>query len=149
LVESDCGPQAWPAAELWFLGAAQVLSAPGLPDAFSLSYGECERDIRGSASTPTTRASADLLDSMLVRLGLAGVGSFASAGDFGSTCDGQPFLGVTWPASSPYLTAVGVTRAGTDGGPDPTFTISPSGQNVVCCTRNPWSYANRQRIADA
>lgn len=102
--------QAWPAAELWFLGAAQVLSAPDLPDAFSISYGECERDIRGTSSTPTTRAGADLLDSLLVRLGLVGVGSFASSGDFGSTCDGRPFLGVTWPGSSPYLTAVGGTR---------------------------------------
>ena len=39
-----------------------------------------------------------------------GSASFASAGDFGSTCNGQPFRGVTWPASSPYLTAVGGTR---------------------------------------
>ncbi len=51
-----------------------------------------------------------LFDSLLVRLGLAGVGAFASAGDFGSTCNGQPFRAVTWPASSPYLTAVGGTR---------------------------------------
>jgi kumamolisin len=45
-----------------------------------------------------------------VRLGLVGVGVFAAAGDFGSTCNGRPFAGVTWPASSPYLTAVGGTR---------------------------------------
>ena len=50
------------------------------------------------------------MDSILVRLGIAGVGTFASAGDFGSTCDGQRFAGVAWPASSPYLTAVGGTR---------------------------------------
>jgi kumamolisin len=43
-------------------------------------------------------------------LGLAGVGTFASAGDFGSTCDGESFAGVTWPASSPYVTAVGGSR---------------------------------------
>ena len=50
------------------------------------------------------------MDSLLVRLGLAGVASFASAGDFGSTCNGDPFAGVAWPASSPYLTAVGGSR---------------------------------------
>jgi subtilase family serine protease len=102
--------QAWLSPELWFLGASQVLDAPHLPDSFSISYGECERDIRGKGSTPTTRAGANLMDSLLVRLGLAGVGSYASAGDFGSTCDGQPFTGVAWPASSAFLTAVGGTR---------------------------------------
>ncbi len=102
--------QVWLAPELWFLGAARVLDEPAPPDAFSISYGECERDIRGRSAAPASRAGANLLDSILVRLGLAGVGTFASAGDFGSTCNGQPFPGVTWPASSPYLTAVGGTR---------------------------------------
>ncbi len=50
------------------------------------------------------------MDAQLVRLGLTGVSAFASAGDFGSTCNGQPFRGVAWPASSPYLTAVGGSR---------------------------------------
>ena len=102
--------QVWLSAETWFLGAAGVLDAPHLPDSFSISYGECERDIRGRGSSPTTRAGANLMDSMLVRLGLAGVGSYASAGDFGSTCNGRPFAGVAWPSSSPFLTAVGGTR---------------------------------------
>jgi kumamolisin len=102
--------QAWLSPELWFLGASQVLDAPRLPDSFSISYGECERSIRGRGSTATTRAGANLMDSMLVRLGLAGVGSYASAGDFGSTCDGLGFTGVAWPASSAFLTAVGGTR---------------------------------------
>jgi kumamolisin len=102
--------QVWLAPELWFLGAARVLDEPRLPDAFSISYGECERQIRGRRAPPAYRAGATLLDSILVRLGLAGVSVFASAGDFGSTCNGQPFPGVAWPASSPYLTAVGGTR---------------------------------------
>jgi kumamolisin len=102
--------KAWENPPLWFLGAAQVLTARPLPDTFSMSYGECERDIRGRGADPTTRAGANLMDSILVRLGLRGVGSFAAAGDFGSTCDGQPFPGVAWPASSPYVTAVGGTR---------------------------------------
>ncbi len=102
--------QVWLSPELWFLGASQVLDAAPLPDSFSISYGECERSIRGRGSSPTTRAGANLLDSLLARLGLAGVGSYASAGDFGSTCDGQPFAGVAWPASSPFVTAVGGTQ---------------------------------------
>jgi subtilase family serine protease len=102
--------QAWLAPELWFLGPAEVLAAPRLPDALSISYGECERDIRSRGAPRVARAGAAILDAIVVRLGLAGVGTFASAGDFGSTCNGQPFAGVAWPASSPYLTAVGGTR---------------------------------------
>src|SRR5262245_54933353 len=102
--------QAWLAPQLWFLGAAQVLASPTLPDTFSISYGECERAIRGPGAGSGTRPGASLLDSLLVRLGLVGVGVFAASGDFGSTCDGQRFLGLTWPASSPFLTAVGGTR---------------------------------------
>ncbi len=102
--------QVWLSPELWFLGAADVLDARGLPGSFSISYGECERLIRGRGSTPSTRAGANLLDALLVRLGLAGVGTYASAGDFGSTCDGQPYRGLAWPASSPFVTAVGGTQ---------------------------------------
>jgi kumamolisin len=102
--------QVWLATELWFLGAAEVLDTRSLPDTFSISYGECERDIRGRTADPSSRAGANLLDALLVRLGLTGVSAFASAGDFGSTCNGQRFPGVAWPASSPYLTAVGGSR---------------------------------------
>lgn len=102
--------QVWLTPELWFLGPADVLSRPRLPDTFSISYGECEAEVRGPSAGASTRAAARLMDALLVRLGLAGVGTFAAAGDFGSTCNGQPFRGVTWPASSPFLTAVGGTR---------------------------------------
>jgi len=104
--------QAWSGSDMWFLGAAQVLSGRQLPESFSISYGICEKDVRGNGPdvTPSTRAGASLLDSLLVRLGLAGVGTYASAGDSGSSCNGLPYSGVAWPASSPYLTAVGGTR---------------------------------------
>ena len=102
--------QVWLTPELWFLGPAEVLSRPRLPDTFSMSYGECETEVRGRGAGAAPRAGARLMDALLVRLGLAGVGTFAAAGDFGSTCNGQPFRGVTWPASSPFLTAVGGTR---------------------------------------
>ena len=104
--------QAWSGSDMWFLGAAQVLDGRQLPKSFSISYGICENDVRGNGPdvTPSTRAGANLLDSLLIRLGLAGVGAYASAGDSGSSCNGLPYSGVAWPASSPYLTAVGGTR---------------------------------------
>ena len=104
--------QAWSGSDLWFLGAAQVLDGRQLPESFSISYGICENDVRGNGPdvTPSTRAGANLLDSIFVRLGLAGVGTYASAGDSGSSCNGLPYSGVAWPASSPYVTAVGGTR---------------------------------------
>jgi subtilase family serine protease len=102
--------QAWGIPSLWFLGASQVLAAHSLPDALSISYGECERAIRGPRAGQASRAGANLLDSVLVRLGLAGVSAFASAGDFGTSCDGEQFKGIAWPGSSPYLSSVGGTR---------------------------------------
>jgi hypothetical protein len=102
--------QVWGATGLWFLGPAQVLDAPRLPDSLSISYGLCERLVRGRGSTPDTRAGANLMDAVLARLGIAGVGAYASSGDYGSTCNGKPFLGVTWPGSSPFVTSVGGTR---------------------------------------
>jgi subtilase family serine protease len=104
--------QSWSGSDMWFLGASQVLDGGPLPQSLSLSYGICENDVRGNGpdATPSTRAGANLLDSLLARLGLAGVGAYASAGDAGSSCNGLPYSGVAWPASSPYLTAVGGTR---------------------------------------
>lgn len=103
--------QTWEGPELWFLAAAGLLDAPGpLPDSFSISYGICEKEVRGARAPRASKAGAALMDSLLARLGLAGVASFASAGDFGSTCNGRPFPGAAWPATSPFLTAVGGTR---------------------------------------
>ena len=121
----------------WFLGASQVLDSRRLPDSFSISYGICESDpINGPHGPPSNRAGADLLDSMLARLGLAGVGSYASAGDGGSSCNGalntrgKPYPGVTWPASSPFLTAVGGTRL--------TLTKANRRSNEVAWNDLPW-----------
>ena len=102
--------QVWLAQQLWFLGPSQLLAQSRLPDAFSMSYGVCERLVRGRRAGRSSRAGARLMDAVLARLGLAGVATFAAAGDSGSTCNGQPFAGVAWPASSPFLTAVGGTR---------------------------------------
>ena len=97
----------WGSPALWFLGPAKLLEQPRLPDALSISYGYCERDVM---SVPIERTGARLLNAMFVRLGLAGVGVFGSAGDSGSTCNGKRFRGTAWPADSPYVTSVGGTR---------------------------------------
>jgi subtilase family serine protease len=104
--------QAWSGSASWFLGASQVLDSSRLPGSLSISYGICENDVRGTGPdvSPSTKAGANLLDSLVIRLGLAGVGTYASAGDSGSSCNGLPYSGVAWPASSPYVTAVGGTR---------------------------------------
>jgi kumamolisin len=124
-------------SDQWFLGASQVLDGRRLPDSFSISYGICESDpVNGPHGPPSNRAGADLLDSLLARLGLAGVGSYASAGDAGSSCNGalnrasKPYPGVTWPASSPYLTAVGGTRL--------TLTKANRRRNEVVWNDLPW-----------
>ncbi len=50
--------QAWEGPELWFLGATGLLdSRRPLPDAFSISYGICEREIRGRGAPPATTAT--------------------------------------------------------------------------------------------
>jgi hypothetical protein len=97
----------WGSPALWFLGPARLLQQSRLPDALSVSYGYCERDVM---SVQVERMGARLLNAMFVRLGLAGVGVFGSAGDSGSTCNGKPFRGAAWPADSPYVTSVGGTR---------------------------------------
>ena len=73
----------WGDRGLWFLGPAKLMRLRRLPDALSISYGYCERQVR-----PSVIGGVRLLDAMFVRLGLAGVGVFGSAGDSGSTCDG-------------------------------------------------------------
>ena len=95
----------WGLPDLWFLGPAKLLRQRRLPDALSISYGYCRRQV-----DPGSITGVRLLDAMLVRLGLTGVGVFASAGDSGSTCDGSPFPGTAWPADSPYVSSVGGTR---------------------------------------
>jgi subtilase family serine protease len=102
--------KAWADPALLFLGASQVLAERDRPDVLSISYGWCDRDVEGKGAPSSSQAGASLMDAILVRLGLTGVATFASAGDSGSSCNGDKFAGVAWPAASPFLTAVGGTR---------------------------------------
>ncbi len=97
----------WGAPQMWFLGPAKLMTLRRLPDALTISYGYCERQFLADRSQ---RTGSSLLGAMFVRLGLAGVSVFGSAGDSGSTCNGVSIPGVAWPAASPYVTVVGGTR---------------------------------------
>ena len=76
----------------------------------SISWGLCELN-----EDPGEVASTD---SELQLLAAAGISVFASSGDDGATgCHGQTQLSVSFPATDPYVTAVGGTtlRTGTSG----------------------------------
>jgi subtilase family serine protease len=71
------------------------------PGVVSISYGICEQFVDRKVDQP-------LFDAYAIRLGLVGTTLVTASGDSGASCGvGR---GVSWPASSPYLTAVGGTR---------------------------------------
>lgn len=71
------------------------------PSVLSISYGICEQFVDRKVDRP-------LFDAFAVRLGLVGTTVLTASGDSGASCGvGR---GVSWPASSPYLTTVGGTR---------------------------------------
>jgi subtilase family serine protease len=89
-------------------GFSRALGDPrGLPDVISLSYGGC-----AYAENRAAPAYASVLDAVLAMTALTGVSSFVAAGDAGSTTCGTSVPGTTlsYPAVSPYVTAVGGTR---------------------------------------
>ena len=89
-------------------GFSRALSNPGgVPDVISLSYGGC-----ALAENTTATAFTSAIDAVLAMAALTGVSTFAASGDSGSTTCG-PIAGGTslsYPAVSPFVTAVGGTR---------------------------------------
>jgi kumamolisin len=81
--------------------------ASGPPDVISLSYGGC-----AFAENRTAPAYTSVINGVLAMTALTGVSSFAAAGDSGSTTCGTSVSGTTlsYPAVSPFVTAVGGTR---------------------------------------
>ena len=87
---------------LWFLGPAQTLAAGSLPDSLSISYGICERDLRGRhagrrrarAPTCSRRCSCGSVSSASVRSPLPETPARPATT---TTSRASPF-----PASSPY-----------------------------------------------
>jgi subtilase family serine protease len=89
-------------------GFSRALGGPdGLPDVISLSYGGCA--IEENTAAP---AFTSVIDAVLAMAALTGVSSFVAAGDSGSTNCGPSVRGTTlsYPAVSPFVTAVGGTR---------------------------------------
>jgi kumamolisin len=78
-----------------------------VPDVISLSYGGC-----ALAENTTAAPYAATLNALLAMAALTGVSSFVAAGDSGSTTCGTSTPGTTlsYPAVSPFVTAVGGTR---------------------------------------
>eukprot|EP01064_Diplonema_japonicum_P028971 TRINITY_DN4580_c0_g1_i1.p1 TRINITY_DN4580_c0_g1~~TRINITY_DN4580_c0_g1_i1.p1 ORF type:complete len:552 (+),score=74.82 TRINITY_DN4580_c0_g1_i1:60-1715(+) len=83
--------------------ATSWLNDPNAALAESLSYGTPE----------STKSQTDSLNTVLMKLGVAGKAVFVSSGDAGaagaSGCNGK--FNPDWPATSPYVTAVGATQS--------------------------------------
>jgi subtilase family serine protease len=79
----------------------------GVPDVLSLSFGGC-----ALAENRDLPAYTAVINAVLAMTALAGVSSFVAAGDSGSTTCGTSVPGTTlsYPAVSPFVTAVGGTR---------------------------------------
>ena len=89
-------------------GFSRAVGDPrGLPDVISLSYGGCAFAENRSAPGYTS-----VLNAALAMTALTGVSSFVAAGDSGSTTCGTSVSGtsLSYPAVSPFVTAVGGTR---------------------------------------
>jgi subtilase family serine protease len=89
-------------------GFSRALGSPsGVPDVISLSYGGC-----AIAENRASPAFTSVIDSVLAMAALSGVSTFAASGDAGSTTCGTGVTGTTlsYPAVSPFVTAVGGTR---------------------------------------
>jgi subtilase family serine protease len=89
-------------------GFSRALAGWGtVPDVLSLSYGGC-----ALAENTAAPAYATVSNNVLAMTALTGVSSFVAAGDSGSTTCGTSVSGTTlsYPAVSPYVTAVGGTR---------------------------------------
>jgi subtilase family serine protease len=89
-------------------GFSRAVGDPrGLPDVISLSYGGC-----AFAENRGAPAYTAVIDAVLAMTALTGVSSFVAAGDSGSTTCGTSVPGTTlsYPAVSPFVTAVGGTR---------------------------------------
>jgi tripeptidyl-peptidase-1 len=91
----------WSGLTTW---AALVGSQATPPQVISVSYGE--QDPAGKPST----AYMQKLNSVFASLGLKGISIIFASGDSGAGCNLCVFDEPSFPATSPYVTAVGATR---------------------------------------
>lgn len=104
--------QALPAGNYDFLTYATAFNLQRRPDVITRSYGSCEVLLKKSFKQPGVVDDMSLQESLFVRMGLAGMSFFNSTADYGSSgCvdqgQGPTVKSVTFPSSSPYVTAVG------------------------------------------
>lgn len=93
-----------------FLPFFSALNDRRRPPVLSVSYGDCEVGLRNRENGSTTNLS----EAVLMRLALTGTSVFVASGDTGSSgcveSDQGIQLATSYPATSPYVTAVGGTR---------------------------------------
>jgi len=88
-----------------FLANFTALSDAELPKTLSTSYGDDEYTLDFGYAQRTTND--------FMKLGARGVSVIFSSGDSGSGCRGSTSFVPTYPAASPYVTAVGATNGAT------------------------------------
>ncbi len=105
----------------------------GVPDVISLSYGECA--LAENRGLPGYTA---VINAVLAMTALVGVSSFVAAGDSGSTTCGTSVPGTTlsYPAVSPFVTAVGGTRLALGTGNTRAAEVVWNDSAWCCCVRD-------------
>lgn len=92
----------------YWVAWAKAYALPKLPDVVTMSYVGCEPYW---LTRPGGREQMAAMNAVLVRFGLAGTTGMVASGDFGSAACFElfdmPDRAVEFPASSPYVTAVG------------------------------------------
>jgi len=106
-----------PNVPTWFYGTAtfdfwsgltnwakQLASEKTVPFVHSISYGD------QSAASKPSKSYQEGLNTQFQKLGLRGISIIFASGDSGAGCDFCTFYEPSFPATSPFVTAVGATR---------------------------------------
>merc|ERR1712063_141352 len=104
---------------------SQVASDANPPAVMSISYGALEPELSASVMNSFNTEAMKLVQgiSIFVSSGDDGVANFQARGDV-SNCGYVP----SFPATSPYVTAVGATQGGINGGPEIVCSAKTGGQ---------------------
>jgi subtilase family serine protease len=103
---------------------ASVAASANPPSVISLSYGNAESDMFSGLGTFTKLSTyVKVFDNAAIKLALMGTTVLAASGDDGATGYRNSLLSICgydpqWPASSPYVTAVGATQGPESGLPE-------------------------------
>ena len=102
----------WYTDDSWSGWLTSVANTPNPPLVFSISYGQEEHYV--------TKVEKDAFNTEAIKLGVMGVTIVAASGDDGAVSSYTRYLGYgacsyapIFPASNPYVTAVGATSVST------------------------------------